>query len=246
LSSTESIRYDEFRSRVEKYVRMVEDALSNIKVKSEEKRVKEVINLAEAYLKDSKYYLGKNDLATALATISYAEGLIDSLGRLGFVEVEWRKVKPKKVVVAGTFDIIHPGHIEFLSKAAEYGELYVIVARDVNIPKDKGREPIFPEESRRLIVDSLKPVKKAVLGDEKDYLKPILEIKPDVVVLGPDQRVDEKRLKEELRARGLSNVEVVRVRERVSSFKPSSSTQVILDVIKRFCYREEDSSRSKL
>ncbi len=242
MSSSAPIEIDKFRSRVEKYIRMVENALLKIKVESKDNHVKNILELAKTYLQDSKYYLGKNDLVTALATISYAEGLIDALARMGFVKVEWEKPRSKKVVVAGTFDIVHPGHIEFLNIAAKYGDLYVIVARDSNVPRDKGREPVFPEDSRRFIVESLKPVKKAVLGDEKDYLKPIIDIKPDIIVLGPDQKVCEEQLKRELAKRGLGDVEIIRVKERVNELKPSSSTQVILNIIKKFCYTNKHGS----
>ena len=113
----------------------------------------------------------------------------------------------KKVLVAGTFDLIHAGHILFLSEAkklaGEGGELVVIVARDKSVEKFKGHPPILPEEERLLIVRSLKPVDRAILGDPEDPLKLVEKENPDLIVLGYDQWPDEEWLKKELASRGV-------------------------------------------
>ena len=72
-----------------------------------------------------------------------------------------------KVVVAGTFDILHPGHLHLLEKAAQFGDVYVIKARNCNINKNK---TVFKEEERWRMTESLKMVKKEVLGNENDFL----------------------------------------------------------------------------
>ncbi|MCS7143572.1 MAG: FAD synthase [Archaeoglobaceae archaeon] len=116
----------------------------------------------------------------------------------------------KRVVATGTFDIIHPGHLRFLEEAKKLGdELIVIVAREKNV-KHKPK-PVIPEEQRRRVVEAIKFVDKAILGDESDIFKPILELKPDVIALGFDQHFNEQWLREELRKRGL-NCEVVRIK----------------------------------
>lgn len=57
-----------------------------------------------------------------------------------------------RVVATGTFDILHPGHLWYLEQSAALGdELYVIVARDVNI-KHKPK-PVIPEQQRCAMVD---------------------------------------------------------------------------------------------
>ncbi|MBU7016568.1 MAG: adenylyltransferase/cytidyltransferase family protein [Theionarchaea archaeon] len=121
-----------------------------------------------------------------------------------------------KVVVAGTFDILHPGHLHLLEKAAQLGDVYVIVARDCNINKDK---KVFTEDERLRMIESLKMVKKAVLGDKNDYFKPIIDIDPDYIFLGPDQ--DEEWVKSEVGKRGLST-KVRRLPERL----PYSSSEI--------------------
>ncbi len=137
-----------------------------------------------------------------------------------------------RVVATGTFDIIHPGHIRYLEEAKKLGdELIVIVARERNV-KHKPK-PIIPENQRVKVVSALKPVDKAILGDEKDIFKPIMELKPDIIVLGYDQHFDEKKLEEELRKRGLKT-RVIRIRAK-EDCEYCSSTKIIkriVDVVK--------------
>ena len=60
----------------------------------------------------------------------------------------------------------------------------------------------------------MKPVDRAILGDRDDIFKPILELRPDVIVLGYDQHFDESWLQEELGKRGV-NCRVVRIKKKV-------------------------------
>ena len=106
-----------------------------------------------------------------------------------------------KVVATGTFDYLHPGHINYLKQAKRFGKLFVIVARAPNIKKFKGKKSILSEKDRLELVKSLKFVDKAVLGDKKDILKPVEKIKPNIIFLGYDQKVDLNWLKTELRKR---------------------------------------------
>ncbi len=121
-----------------------------------------------------------------------------------------------KVVVAGTFDILHPGHIYFLKEASSHGDLHVIIARDENVKKIKGKKPIFNENERKLIIESIKFVKKAYLGDKKDFFKVIEKIEPDIIFLGPDQ--DKEWVELELQKRSLEGtVMQLEYRENYSS-----------------------------
>jgi FAD synthetase len=122
----------------------------------------------------------------------------------------------KKIATFGVFDIIHPGHVKFLERCKSLikdSELIVVISRDSTIEKEKGKKPIMSEEQRKYIVQSLKPVDKAILGNEsQDKLKIVEKIKPDIIVLGHDQTWDEKNLKEELEKRGLKT-QVLRLKK---------------------------------
>ncbi|MFH1789353.1 MAG: adenylyltransferase/cytidyltransferase family protein [Candidatus Altiarchaeota archaeon] len=134
------------------------------------------------------------------------------------------------VVASGVFDIIHPGHIMYLTEAKKLGDrLIVIVARDETTEARK-RKPFLPEAQRLTVVSALKPVDEAVLGDHKDFLKPIREIKPHVIALGPDQEVDEKKLREKLGKHGI-NCEIVRINAHWHG--PMNSSKKIHEKIKK-------------
>ncbi|WP_202320097.1 adenylyltransferase/cytidyltransferase family protein [Archaeoglobus neptunius] len=137
----------------------------------------------------------------------------------------------RRVVATGTFDIIHPGHITFLREAKKLGdELIVIVAREKNV-KHKPK-PVVPEEQRRRVVEAIKYVDRAILGDENDMFRPIMELKPDVIVLGHDQHFDEKWLVDELKKRNL-NCEVVRIKVR-EDCEFCSSHRIIERVLEKY------------
>ncbi len=202
--------------RVEAYIENVELALEKLgRLNAPYNRLAE---LARAYASDARYYLEKGDVFTALACIAYAEGLIDALRHLGAARIDWeplsRLLERPRVAVAGTFDLLHPGHIFLLREAWKRGRVHVIVARDETVEKMKGRPPVVPEEQRLAVVSAVRYVAEARLGDTRDYLKPLEEIKPHIVLLGPDQWPDEEKLENELRKRGV-DARVERLPERI-------------------------------
>ena len=109
----------------------------------------------------------------------------------------------KKVMAFGSFDILHEGHKHYLREAKSYGDyLIVVVARDLNILKFKGRGPRNNERHRLNEVKELDFVDKAVLGHKDDILEVLDEFKPDIICLGYDQKtVDEEKLREETEKR---------------------------------------------
>ncbi|MCZ7391731.1 MAG: adenylyltransferase/cytidyltransferase family protein [Candidatus Methanoperedens sp.] len=115
-----------------------------------------------------------------------------------------------RVLATGTFDILHPGHLRYLSEAKALGdELYVIVARD-SMVKHKPK-PIVPEGQRLAMVAALRIVDRAVLGSETDMFEPLREIKPDIIALGKNQFFNEKELEARLKTHGI-NAKVVRIK----------------------------------
>jgi len=112
-----------------------------------------------------------------------------------------------RVMASGVFDLLHIGHLYYLEEAKKYGdELIVVVACDETVRKKK-HEPIMPAEERRKLVESLKPVDKAVIGYEDDFLRIVEEIKPDIIALGYDQHFE--GLEQMLKKRGIK-VKIVR------------------------------------
>ena len=135
-----------------------------------------------------------------------------------------------RVVATGVFEIIHPGHIFFLNEAKKLGdELVVIVARDTTAKKRK-RHPVINENQRLKVVQSLKPVDKAILGDITDFFKPILRINPDILVLGPNQNFNPKHLELEFKNRNLK-IKIVRLKKMLKG--KSKSSKKIIERIKK-------------
>ena len=143
----------------------------------------------------------------------------------------------KKIVATGTFDILHPGHVHFLSESKKLGdELWVIVSRETNVRHKPS--PIVSEEQRLMMIKSLKCVDHAILGDKEDMFRPIREIDPAVITLGFNQYFDDEKLRTQLAERGI-NAEVVRIGAYTDS-QFTSSTQIIEEAIRRRGNNEHD------
>lgn len=96
----------------------------------------------------------------------------------------------KTVLVFGTFDLIHPGHIFFLNQARQHGDrLVASVARDVFVAEKKGRQPLHSEDERIARIMSTGLVEDAVLSDSETGTYSVIgRFNPDVICLGHDQR----------------------------------------------------------
>ncbi len=136
----------------------------------------------------------------------------------------------RKVLATGTFDILHPGHLHYFRGANDLGdELVVIVARNSMI--DHKPKPVVPEEQRRVMVEALEPVDRAVLGSEESIFEPLYDLEPDVVALGHDQHYDQDELEDELRERGIE-AEVERVDRREADGEVASTSALIDKILK--------------
>ena len=134
-----------------------------------------------------------------------------------------------KILATGVFNILHPGHLMFLNEAKKLGdELDVIVSSD-EIAGSLKKQPLLPEEQRAEMVGALKPVDKAFVGDKKDTLALLPVIKPDIIALGHDQKVDENDLQSAVSAKGL-NAQVVRIKRNLNEDYTASSK-----IAKFFC-----------
>jgi len=101
-----------------------------------------------------------------------------------------------KVITFGNFDIIHPGHIAYLKFAKLQGsKLYTIVATDYFSEKIKGRVNINKEDKRKQDIIKLNIADVVLLGSKTNPFESILKIKPDVIVLGYDQKAPINEIK---------------------------------------------------
>jgi len=135
-----------------------------------------------------------------------------------------------RVMASGVFDILHTGHVSYLQQARGFGdELIVVVACDETVRRNK-HEPVTPEGMRVRLVDSLKPVDRAVLGKDGDLFDIVREISPDVIVLGFDQSFAESELAKRLKENGLGHIRV----ERASEYSADlAATRKIIEKIRK-------------
>jgi len=128
-----------------------------------------------------------------------------------------------RVMAQGKFDILHPGHVHYLTESAALGdELYVVVARDDRV---RDRTDLYmDEESRRQVIEALGVVDEAILGSEGSIYDSVERIQPDVITLGHDQTWDESQLEADLESNGFPDVEVVRIGPAEGTAIESSST----------------------
>ena len=105
----------------------------------------------------------------------------------------WRFTDKKIVFTNGCFDLLHLGHIDYLSKAADLGNKLIIGLNSDSSTKNlKGQtRPITDELSRAALLASLFFVDGVILFDEETPLNLITRIKPDVLVKGADYTLDQ-------------------------------------------------------
>jgi rfaE bifunctional protein nucleotidyltransferase chain/domain len=103
-----------------------------------------------------------------------------------------RKSSKTIVFTNGCFDLIHAGHVKYLSKAADLGEVLILgLNSDASVKKIKGeKRPVIHQEQRACVVAALQMVDYVVLFDAPDPLELIETVCPDVLVKGADWAED--------------------------------------------------------
>ena len=119
----------------------------------------------------------------------------------------------KRVMALGVFDLFHAGHLHYMEQAKSLGDhLTVVVAHDDTVRMRK-HEPVTGQDLRRRMVNGLKPVDEAIIGNPPEV--PIFDIlpvvNPDIIALGYDQEHAEDRIRSRLDELGFSGIEVTRV-----------------------------------
>jgi len=94
----------------------------------------------------------------------------------------------KVVFTNGCFDILHPGHVDYLEEARSRGDMLIVgLNSDASMRRIKGeKRPVVPEEDRAAVLAGLSAVDMVVVFDEDDPLAIISRLVPDVLVKGAD------------------------------------------------------------
>lgn len=119
----------------------------------------------------------------------------------------------KKIMVFGTFDILHPGHIHMLEEAKSYGDyLVVVIARDKTVSEVKQKKPRNTEQVRLKNIENLHIADKVLLGSLNNKFEAIQKEQPSVIALGYDQKIPVTNLSERV-GEGTTII-------RLSAYKP--------------------------
>ncbi|HTL82354.1 MAG TPA: D-glycero-beta-D-manno-heptose 1-phosphate adenylyltransferase [Bacteroidia bacterium] len=128
-----------------------------------------------------------NSLEIVNAKIFTKESIRGKLGQLHFFG--------KKIVFTnGVFDLLHLGHIDYLAKASDCGDFFIVgVNSDASVKMlNKGNSrPLQDERSRSMIIASLQFVDAVILFEEETPYELIKYIQPDVLVKGADYKVEQ-------------------------------------------------------
>lgn len=160
-----------------------------------------------------------NKLSKVQSKIQTEESLNDLLS-------QWEEQNKKIVFTNGCFDILHRGHIEYLSKAADLGDvLFIGVNTDASVSKLKGESrPLQDEYSRLMIIGALEFVDALILFDEETPLELIRKVQPHILVKGADYKPEDIVGYDIVKARG-GEIKII-------EFLPGYSTSAIEQKIK--------------
>lgn len=149
------------------------------------------------------------------------------LSRHDLVQIrqQLRKAEKKVVFTNGCFDILHRGHVDYLTKAKAQGDVLIVgLNTDSSVRRLKGAErPIVEEGDRAAIVAALAVVDYVCLFDEDTPYELIKALVPDILVKGADWSVNDIVGKDIVEAAG-GSVHTI-------EFLPNRSTSSIIQKI---------------
>jgi D-glycero-beta-D-manno-heptose 1-phosphate adenylyltransferase len=138
-----------------------------------------------------------------------------------------RRAGRRVVFTNGVYDLVHPGHIEYLEAAKAAGDLLIVaVNSDRSVRANKGpARPILPEDERAELIAALRVVDAVVIFDAETPADVVQRIQPDVLVKGADWAADAIVGRDTVEARG---GRVLRI-----DLVPGYSTTAIVDKVRR-------------
>lgn len=123
---------------------------------------------------------------------------------------QWKEQGKTVVFTNGCFDLLHPGHIDYLQKARHLGDLLIVgLNDDDSIRRLKGdSRPVNHLADRKTMLEALKSVDAVVAFSEDTPINLIEALLPDILVKGGDYQADDIVGAPEVRASG-GRVEVI-------------------------------------
>lgn len=120
------------------------------------------------------------------------ENTTTTLDKLIEIRESLKQNKKKVVFTNGCFDILHAGHVDYLNKSKECGDILILgLNSDSSVSNLKGKNrPIINQDERAFILGNLKAVDYVVLFDEPTPLNLIKSLLPDVLIKGADWDIE--------------------------------------------------------
>lgn len=117
---------------------------------------------------------------------------IKSRSEIKLIREQLKQQNKKVVFTNGCFDLIHSGHVDYLVKAKEMGDVLILALNtDSSIKRIKGiKRPILEQDERAFIVSNLKPVDYVTFFEEDTPAEIISDLIPDILVKGADWAID--------------------------------------------------------
>jgi len=128
-----------------------------------------------------------------MSSLNQIKSKVKSRDEIEVAVKAWRDEGKKIVFTNGCFDIVHMGHIDYLSKASDHGDVLVIgVNTDASVKRIKGKgRPLQDESARASLLASLFFVDTVVLFDEETPLELIQLVQPDILIKGSDYKEED-------------------------------------------------------
>jgi D-glycero-beta-D-manno-heptose 1-phosphate adenylyltransferase len=121
--------------------------------------------------------------------VKFEERLKPTLDELAKTVQHLKGIGLKIVLTSGSFDLVHLGHVKYLAKAKQLGDVLVVgVDSDAKIRKRKGEDrPMVPEQERLEMLAHQRPVDLLYLKPEEEERWALIKaVEPDVLVLTTD------------------------------------------------------------
>lgn len=154
---------------------------------------------------------------------------VKNIDELVEIRNDLKRQNKKVVFTNGVFDILHAGHVDYITKAKEKGDILIVaVNSDSSVRRIKGElRPIVPQHERAFMISSLKPVDFVVIFNEDTPLEVITKLVPDVLIKGADWDIEKIVGREIVEANG-GEVETIQF------INDQSTTNIIKIVLERF------------
>jgi D-beta-D-heptose 7-phosphate kinase/D-beta-D-heptose 1-phosphate adenosyltransferase len=150
---------------------------------------------------------------------------VKSLPEIKAIRNRYKKENKKVVFTNGCFDLLHAGHVDYLSKSKALGDVLIVgLNSDESVRRIKGdKRPILVESERAFVISNLKPVDFVTIFEEDTPGNLIAELLPDILVKGSDWAVEHIVGRDVVEANG-GEVKTIK-------FVNNQSTSKIIDTI---------------